>query len=132
MPNPEYEPGSPAEWLAYARSDWELARVAQPSNVMREMLCFHAQQAAEKAMKAVLIQANVDFPRTHNLRNLLDKISSEMDLPTAVEDAAILTDYAVSARYPGNVEQVTEEEYEEALRLAQNVLDWAKGIVEQK
>ncbi len=96
---------------------------------MREMLCFHAQQAAEKAIKAVLIKENIDFPRTHNLRILLDKIPPEINLPTAMEDAAILTDYAVSARYPGDLEDVTEEEYEEALILSQLVLDWAKRII---
>lgn len=129
MPNQECEPGSPKKWLSYANSDLQLARIANSPDIMREMLCFHAQQAAEKAIKAVLIKENIDFPRTHNLRILLDKIPPEINLPTAMEDAAILTDYAVSARYPGDLEDVTEEEYEEALILSQLVLDWAKRII---
>ena len=40
--------GGPADWLRYAYSDLELARVTRPSNVLFEGLCFHAQQAAER------------------------------------------------------------------------------------
>ncbi|WP_456427531.1 HEPN domain-containing protein [Rhodocaloribacter sp.] len=49
------EPGAAADWLRYARSDLALARVEPPAGVLTEMLCFHAQQAAEKALKALLI-----------------------------------------------------------------------------
>jgi HEPN domain-containing protein len=49
------QPGSPEEWLRYAQSDLKLASITLPSGVLLEALCFHAQQAAEKAIKAVLI-----------------------------------------------------------------------------
>lgn len=48
--------GSPDDWLRHAYSDLELARVALPAKVLLELLCFHAQQAAEKSLKAVYLQ----------------------------------------------------------------------------
>ena len=131
MPHREYDAGSPEEWLCYAGSDLTLAETARSPGIMKETLCFHAQQAAEKALKAVLIKNNVEFPRTHNLRILLDKIPSGINLPADVEEASALTDYAVSARYPGDLEDVTEEDYAEALRMARAVLDWAKVTIEK-
>ena len=48
-------PGSPGEWLRYARSEYRLAAIRRPRGVMLDVLCYHAQQAAEKAIKAVLL-----------------------------------------------------------------------------
>ncbi|MBF0240799.1 MAG: HEPN domain-containing protein [SAR324 cluster bacterium] len=107
-----------------------MARKAKLPSIMNEILCFHAQQAVEKAIKALLIKVNIDVPRTHNLRTLLDKISPVIEIPTEVDAEVILTDYAVSARYPGEMEEVTDEDYETAIELAQRVLDWARGIIE--
>jgi len=50
-------------------------------------------------------------------------------LCASVEEAVILTDYAVASRYPGDVEPVTPLEYERALHLAEVVLTWARRIV---
>ncbi|HJW86976.1 MAG TPA: HEPN domain-containing protein [Candidatus Brocadiaceae bacterium] len=69
--------GSPTHWLRYALSDLELA-CAKPSHVLLEMLCFHAQQAVEKVVKAVLLAQGVDFPKTHNLRVLFDLLAEQL------------------------------------------------------
>ena len=122
--------GSPADWLRYARSDLELARVVRPDEVLFEGLCFHAQQAAEKALKAVLIAKGVPPPKTHNIRTLLDLLPQEDIAPQEIEDAASLTDYAVTSRYPGDFESVDEEEYEETVRLAETVVLWAERIIQ--
>lgn len=50
--------------------------------------------------------------------------------PQEIEDAASLTDYAVTSRYPGDFESVDEEEYEETVRLAENVVLWAERIIQ--
>ena len=47
-----------------------------------------------------------------------------------METAASLTDYAVVTRYPVNLEPVTEEEYREAVHLAEAVVDWAKMLIQ--
>ena len=53
---------SPAKWIEHAKADLALASISLPPGVLYELLCFHAQQAAEKAIKAVLIHQGVDFP----------------------------------------------------------------------
>ncbi len=130
MPHEGHFLGSPADWLRYARSDLELARVTRPDDVLFEGLCFHAQQAAEKALKAVLIAKGVPPPKTHNIRTLLDLLPQEVIAPQEIEDAASLTDYAVTSRYPGDFESVDEEEYKEAVRLAETVVLWAERIIQ--
>ena len=126
----EHVSGSAVDWLRYAESDLEIARINQSSLILLEGLCFHAQQAAEKALKAVLIAHAIPFPRTHNLATLLDLLPQDLLLPSEVEAAAILTDYAVLTRYPGNLEPVTEEEYHEAVHLAEVVVHWAGTLIQ--
>jgi HEPN domain-containing protein len=115
--------------LRHAASDLELARITRPRKVLREGLCFHAQQAAEKALKAVLIARGIPFPKTHNIKTLFDLLPQSIVPPLEVQDAASLTDYAVGSRYPGDLEPVTEEEYREAVRLAETVVQWAESLV---
>jgi HEPN domain-containing protein len=122
--------GSSEEWLRYAHSDLEIARVTPSPDMLLEGLCFHAQQTAEKALKAVLIALGIAFPRTHSIRRLLDLLPADLTVPEAIQDAASLTDYAVLTRYPGNLEPVDDEEYQEAIRLAETVLSWAEQTIQ--
>jgi len=130
MPHEGHFPGSPADWLRYAYSDLELARVGRPPKVLFEGLCFHAQQAAEKALKAVLIAKGISPQKTHNIRTLLDLLPQNVVAPQQVEDAGSLTDYAVMNRYPGDFESVDEEEYKQAVQLAESVVLWAERIIQ--
>ncbi len=132
MPYEDYLPGSPADWLRHAYSDLELARVKRSPKVLFEGLCFHAQQAVEKALKAVLIAKGIPAPKTHNIRTLLDLFPQDTILPKEVEDAASLTDYAVISRYPSNFESVDEEEHKQAVHLAESVILWAEKITQQR
>ena len=122
-------PGSAEDWLRYAKSDLELARIEKPEGVLLENLCFHAQQAAEKTLKAVLIFLETDFPRTHNIRTLLDLLPEDVDVPQEVEESAILTDYAVESRYPMNSEPVDDEEYRQVIGIAETVVSWAEKLI---
>jgi HEPN domain-containing protein len=96
---------------------------------MWETLCYQAQQAAEKAIKAVLIRAGTEPPRTHNIEHLLQLLPATLVPPDEVAQAASLTDYAMETRCPGREPPVTEEEYREALRLAEVVFTWAAGLI---
>ena len=86
---------------------------------------FHSQQAAEKALKALLAAHHVKPPKTHSLERLLALLSDKVDVTWAYEeDLAALTYYAVEARYPGP--PVSEEEALGALDLARKTLEWAR------
>ena len=129
MPHNKDRPGSPEDWLSHARSDLTLASISPPEGVMLEGLCFHAQQAAEKALKALLVYHHLEFPRTHNIGTLLDLLHEAVSIPSEVEDAASLTDYAVMTRYPGDTEPVDSDEYQQAVRLAHAVLEWVQQLL---
>ena len=130
MPPEGHISGSAVDWLRYAESDLEIARTTQSSRILLEGLCFHAQQAVEKALKAVLVAYAVPFPRTHNITTLLDLFPQNIVISSEVEAAASLTDYAVLTRYPSNLEPVTDEEYHEAVQLAETAVDWAKTLIQ--
>jgi len=122
--------GSPEEWLRRARSNLAIARGPVSDDIYWEDLCFEAQQAAEKALKAVLIFRNIPFRFVHDLAEHLTLLEKNaITLPDAVRSAAILTDYSVEARYPGPFEPATEEEFREALRLADTVVSWAASQI---
>ncbi len=85
-------------------------------------------QAAEKAIKALLIRRGIEFPYVHDLSVLLSIVAEAgEDVPESVRLSRRLTPYAAAARYPGITERVTEEDHAEAVRLAESVVDWAKG-----
>lgn len=63
MPPDRSDPGSPSDWLRYAEADLAFARIPLPEGGLYELLCFHAQQAAEKSVKAVLVKFGVPVPK---------------------------------------------------------------------
>ena len=69
-PPERFPPDDPREWLNRARSNLAMAKNRVPGAYLED-LCFQAQQAAEKAVKAVMISRNIDFPYVHNLALLL-------------------------------------------------------------
>lgn len=96
-----------------------------------EDLCFNAQQAVEKAIKALLIHLKVRFPRTHNLVELLTLLEKAgRVVPSEIKESGILSDYAVESRYPGISEPVTQQEYKEAVAIAKRVVQWVKDILQ--
>ena len=124
-PPERFPPDDPREWLNRARSNLALARNRAP-DVYLEDLCFEAQQAAEKALKAVLIGRGVDFPYVHDLARLLSLLEEEGEtIPATVRKAGMLTPYALITRYPGIVRPVTDREHEEAVEIAEAVIEWA-------
>ncbi len=122
--------GTPQNWLRHARSNLVRAQQPKPPEVLWEDLCFDAQQAAEKAIKAVLVSRGVDFPKTHDLGRLLRILDeSGMEIPAPVWQSPELTAYAWEARYPGSYEPATPEVYRRAVELAEAVMRWAKEAV---
>lgn len=116
MPLESRIPGSPSDWLRRARSDLELAKVPLPSGVLYEDLCFHAQQAAEKAIKSVYRAAGREFRYTHDLAELLDGLEGEgVAVPETVREAVDLTEFAWQARYPGPAEPASDADYRRAV-----------------
>ncbi len=113
-------------WLRLAKADLAMAASPLPEGGLYELLCYHAQQAAEKALKAVLLSRGAEPPKTHVIQTLLDLLPDDIrgDVPRA---ASALTVYATAARCPSVMEPVTEAECATATAAAQAVVDWADG-----
>jgi HEPN domain-containing protein len=127
------KPDHPMDWLARARSNLLLAESSRQQGVFLEDLCFEAQQAAEKALKAVCVFYKIDFPKTHSLNTLTALLEQAgIELPSEVSDAGLLTSYAVQSRYPDWDEVVTDQEYQRALLLARQVVIWAERVIREK
>jgi HEPN domain-containing protein len=92
-------------------------------DIYLEDLCFDAQQAAEKAIKAVLLHRGIESCYVRDLGELLDLLErAGGELPPLVRSAEQLTDYAVEARCPGLAEPVRRGEYDEVLGLTEAVV----------
>ena len=122
--------GTPQEWLRRARGNLARAKQSKPEEGFWEDLCFDAQQAAEKAVKAVLILRQTDFPKTHDIVDLLLLLQdSGQEITEEILEAGRLSRYAVETRYPGPAEPVSENEYRQALALAEKVVQWAAQVI---
>lgn len=87
--------------------------------------CFHAQQSAEKYLKALLILKDIDFPKPHDLPTLNTMCNETGILSGLIPQQLIdLTEYAVHRRYPGD--QPTAEEAKDAIEIAKSVRSFAR------
>ncbi len=124
---PDDEKATAREWLLRARGNLSRAQQPKPAEAFWEDLCFDAQQAAEKAVKAVLIARGVSFPYVHDIDVLLTTLESAgWSVGDEIRQADDLSRYAVETRYPGVGPRVTESEWREAVALATAVVEWAE------
>jgi len=121
-------------WLKRAESNLAQARLGQgTSEIFLEDLCFCAQQASEKALKALCISREIAFSRTHDIGFLIDLLEEKgLTVPPELTKARDLTQYAVETRYPGAYEPVTKREYLNTLKVAQSLVSWVKETIEEK
>jgi len=110
--------------LRYASEDLAAASdmLAHAHGASRHV-CWLAQQAAEKALKAALIFLQVDFPWRHDLDALRDLLPAGWQVKEDAPDLAGLTEWAVAARYPTDLPDATSADAEAALRQASAVYE---------
>ncbi len=110
------------KWTNFAEEDLRLAKhsLTLASNCPFRLTAYHAQQCAEKYLKAFLVYNQIDFPYTHSLTRLLELTSKSLKRDK-LEEVGTLSVYAITTRYPGEDEEVSKEDAEEAIRLAEIV-----------
>ncbi len=88
------------QWLLKGDEDLNAAKsLLWHGETFLSTVCFHSQQAAEKYLKAFLTRHQVEFPKTHDIGELLDLISPIDDnLSDALRDTVILTGCGVVVR----------------------------------
>ena len=113
------------EWLAKAETDLLVCeRLLAQGAEFSEVVAFHAQQAAEKSLKALLVARQVEFPKTHDIERLVELVAlGDGALAETLADAAELTPFGVEYRYPGEYAPVTAEAANACVSLARKVHD---------
>ena len=119
------------QWLAKARNDILNADNNLNSELVPfDTVCFHCQQAAEKMLKSYLVGNGKEYPITHDLLLILEKI---LPLNRAAEELrdslAILMPYSVEIRYPDDWYMPTKNDAAEARDAADRVMQWLKNAL---
>ena len=116
------------QWLEKARHDLFTARlVLDAEDGPTDTPCFHAQQAAEKTLKAILTAAGIRYEHSHDLMPLFDKSASLVpELDQFREACAQLSEYAVQVRYPGETADPDQAEADNAIRAAVEIFALGK------
>ena len=95
-------------WIHKAQSDLRAIEIlTKDSDFPPDIVCYHAQQTAEEALKALLTAQGVPFPKTHDLVLLNRLLPSAIDVGVKPQDLAELSYFAVESRYPGEFEECT-------------------------
>jgi len=121
------------DWLTRASHDLRASRVlAALEDPLLDAAIYHCQQAGEKAVKAWLQANDAPFPKTHDIEDLVERAAGfNGDFGKLAQGAAVLTPYASAFRYPGGYDEPmpTREEFDEALRYAQEIYDFVLGLL---
>lgn len=119
-----------SQWVEMAQTDLRVARhlfdTCYP--MPYEVICYHCQQSAEKAIKALIISKGAPggMPKLHDLSFLLNQIKKLVDVEDRIYDYAdALTPYGISVRYPNEL-FLEKRHAEKAIQMADEILAWVK------
>ncbi len=123
MPAPERVVAVVGEWVTKAENDLKNAAhtLKLEEDCPTDTVCFHAQQCAEKYLKAFLVSVGVDFPRNHDIETLVALLPTGIEVGLAASEQRRLTTYATVSRYPGDYEPISLAEARQAVRIARRV-----------
>lgn len=113
------------QWLEKAYKDLRVAALLLGSDLEDyENTGFHAQQAAEKFIKAFLVRHQIEFPKTHNITLLRQLVAqTDQSLAEHLASADALVPYGVEFRYPGDLALLSHEQGVQAVQLAEQARD---------
>lgn len=107
-----------AEWVRKAEMDCKSVELLIPQSDLGEVVVFHAQQAVEKLLKAMLTRHQIEFPKSHEIRLLLALLrEKEPALAEQLADCVWLDPFAVEIRYPADRPDILPGDVEKALDL---------------
>lgn len=94
-----------------------------------EIICYHAQQSIEKALKGFLVYNDIEAPKTHDLVALCRMCANiDQAFKEKTDDCAVLTLYSSITRYPNEIE-MDENEAASAIEKAQALYDFSVGMI---
>jgi len=112
--------------LRKAREDADaVGKLAGDADVADAIIGFHSQQAVEKALKSVLAASGDDFPWTHDLRHLIERLEDiGKPLPSSLHAVRVLGPWAVEFRYGETIDDPLDRE--QAVTLVGEAVAWAE------
>ncbi len=120
------------DWLFKSQRDLASAKVLFEHEFF-DVVVYHCQQSAEKALKAYLVYQEVTLQKTHNLVVLLENcIDFDLSFELLRASAEVLTPYATEFRYPSDIVEPEIAEAEEALEMANSVLNFVIKLLPDK
>jgi HEPN domain-containing protein len=120
-----------AEWIKKADLDLKAAVRLSAEGEFRDVVGFHAQQAAEKYLKALLTRHQIEFPKTHVIRRLLILLErADPLMAAALDDANWLSPFGAEIRYPGDLVEMLPGDEVRAGQLAQKVRDAVMAVLD--
>jgi HEPN domain-containing protein len=96
---------------------------------LADIVCFHCQQCVEKYLKGILVLHEIAFPKTHDLRVLLELACKHAALNLAPEEVLPLNRYSIEGRYPGEWDPISQEEATDVLKIARQVRDKVRALL---
>ncbi len=120
-----------AQWLQKADLDYKTVIQLCAEAGFGDIVAFHAQQAVEKYLKALLTRHQVEFPKTHELERLVELVASvEPEVALAGADAIWLSRFGVEIRYPGDRPETLPGDEDRFLELAKTVRDAVMTVLD--
>ena len=121
------------QWIEKAEHDLKNAEhtLTLEKDCPFDTICFHAHQCAEKYLKALLLSQSLDFPKTHDLRVLIQLVLSKFSVVLDMAELLKLNRYSIESRYPGDWDPITRSEAEEAVAIAQRVREAVRTFLQQ-
>jgi HEPN domain-containing protein len=121
------------EWAAKAENDLKsAAHLLKMEDCPTDTVCFHAQQCVEKYLKALLVAQELEFPKTHDLGELIVLVPARIRPRLDDKERDRLTDYATVMRYPGDYEPISVAEAGQAVKIARRVRREVRKLLERK
>jgi HEPN domain-containing protein len=120
-PSADYQDEA-GRWLAFARGDLDSAIALLETTAPNRNVGYLAQQAAEKALKSVILLDNAPFEMTHDLNAVAAQLPVDFEPPAGTADLAWLADIETSARYPDEGDVITRDDARKAVAMADSIL----------
>jgi len=117
-------------WLKISAEDLQSAAVLSDQKLFRPA-CYHAQQSVEKCLKALIVDRDIDIPRTHNILDLINAAKKLGYSVTMTDEDAVFLSSIYRARYPSDagllpLGEPIAQDAERALKIAREIANWMK------
>ena len=130
------------QWMSYARDDYDVAHYLYEGDFhpkKLEIICYHCSQAAEKAVKAVIVDLGSQggLAKVHKIGFLLNQIKNilprekEMQITEEMMDwGDELSNYSVDVRYPNQL-QIDDYRTKKAIEKMEFFVNWAQKVLDK-